>query len=297
MTKVAIGIPTAGRREQLRLTLSNLTRQRRLPDRVLICPAEEHDFDRADGQALPFPLDLVRSASRGASIQRNAILRESFGNEDLLIFFDDDFYAASDYIEQAVELMEHATDVVIATHHPDVDGASGKGVSHDEALRIIELLEIAPQPPLDLTPTYAGYGCNMVVRLAPTRLHQVWFDENLPLYSWLEDVDFSRRLSPYGRIVACNRLRGVHLGVKRGRTSGVRFGYSQIANPMYMLRKGSLDLPYALSQMSRNVVMNALLAFWPEPWVDRAGRFKGNTIAFRHLLSGKLHPLNVTELE
>jgi hypothetical protein len=49
--------------------------------------------------------------------------------------------------------------------------------------------------------------------------------------------------------------------------------------------------------MSRNVAKNTLRALWPEPWVDRAGRFKGNTIAFGHLLTGRLHPLNATELE
>ena len=40
-----------------------------------------------------------------------------------------------------------------------------------------------------------------------------------------------------------NVLRGVHLGNKRGRVSGLRFGYSQIANPIYLLQKGTPDKP------------------------------------------------------
>jgi hypothetical protein len=39
------------------------------------------------------------------------------------------------------------------------------------------------------------------------------------------------------------------------------------------------------------------MALWPEPWVDRAGRFKGNTMALRDLVTGKLHPMNAKELE
>ncbi|AZO77314.1 hypothetical protein B5U98_17255 [Bosea sp. Tri-39] len=35
-------------------------------------------------------------------------------------------------------------------------------------------------------------------------------------------------------------LRGVHRAVKRGRTSGLRVGYSQIANTVYLARKGTM---------------------------------------------------------
>ncbi len=293
--RIAIGIATAGRREQLALTLAQLGKQRRKPDQLLVCPARSEDFDAAGAQLLGCPFYLV-SGPRGLCAQRNAILR-SCRDADLLVLFDDDFYPAADYLERAQEIFWQEPAVVIATHHPEFDGATGSGLTHEAALEVVERFDLTPAPEACLRPTYAGYGCNMVVRLAPVRAHEVWFDENLPLYSWLEDVDFSRRLSPYGRIVESSSLRGVHLGTKRGRTSGVRLGYSQVANPLYMLKKGSLSLPYALGQMSRNVAKNTLRALWPEPWVDRAGRFKGNTIAFGHLLTGRLHPLNATELE
>src|SRR5262245_27468434 len=95
------------------------------------------------------------------------------------------------------------------------------------------------QPLIDL---YNAYGANMAVPLAPIYAHSLRFDENLPLYGWLEDVDFSRQLAPYGCIVKNRRMVGVHLGVKIGRVSGFRFGYSQIANPLYLCRKGPTAL-------------------------------------------------------
>uniref|UniRef100_UPI00195349D0 glycosyltransferase family 2 protein n=1 Tax=Escherichia coli TaxID=562 RepID=UPI00195349D0 len=67
-----------------------------------------------------------------------------------------------------------------------------------------------------------GYGCNMTVRLSVIHAHGIRFDEDLPLYAWLEDVDLSRRMAPYGRIVGSATMRGVHLGSKRGRSSGIR---------------------------------------------------------------------------
>ena len=43
------------------------------------------------------------------------------------------------------------------------------------------------------------------------------FDENLPLYGWQEDIDFTRRLGRHGRQVSTGAVTGVHLG-GHGRT-------------------------------------------------------------------------------
>ena len=89
----------------------------------------------------------------------------------------------------------------------------------------------------------------------------------------------------------------MHLGNKRGRTSGLRLGYSQIANPVYMLRKGSLSFDYAMRQLGRNVIKNVARAAWPEPWVDRRGRLKGNFIALVDLLRGRIEPDRIQDLK
>ncbi|HEY5955079.1 MAG TPA: glycosyltransferase [Polyangiaceae bacterium] len=293
--RIVIGIATSGRREQLHATLTRIGRQRRAPTRVIVCPARADDFDATAASTLPFNVEVVTGAM-GLCAQRNAILRVCSA-EELIVFLDDDFYPAADYVAEAVDLMSRAPDIVLATHHPMLDGANGSGIKHEEAERVVDEFDACVPPEEQLSEMYAGYGCNMVLRLSTVRANAIWFDENLPLYSWLEDVDFSRRLAHFGRIVESNRLRGVHLGTKRGKTSGVRLGYSQIANPLYMLRKGSLSMSYALRQMSRNVAKNAVMVFWPEPWVDRVGRCKGNAIALAHLAAGRLHPQRISELE
>jgi hypothetical protein len=107
------------------------------------------------------------------------------------------------------------------------------------------------------------------------------FDERLRLYGWQEDVDFAASLSSRGRIVKTFAFSGVHQAVKYGRTSGVRLGYSQVVNPLYLVR---------------NVLANHLKTFKPEPRIDRAGRMKGNWIAFRDLMLGRLMPERIEAL-
>ncbi|HVH01589.1 MAG TPA: family 2 glycosyl transferase, partial [Amaricoccus sp.] len=91
-------------------------------------------------------------------------------------------------------------------------------------------------------------------------------------------------------------LAGVHLGVKGGRTSGVRFGYSQIANPIYLTRKGTGTLTWAVCMVARNLLANFARSLWPEPHIDRVGRLKGNVIGLAHALTGRIDPRNIVGL-
>ncbi len=117
------------------------------------------------------------------------------------------------------------------------------------------------------------------------------FDEMLPLYGWLEDVDFCRQMAHEGLIVQSNRLQGVHLGTKQGRSSGRRLGYSQVANPWYLMQKGSMTVSIGLRQVVRNLVANLYYSIKPEPWVDRRGRLIGNWWAIVDLFRGRIHPM------
>lgn len=291
---VVVGIATAGRREQVRLTLLQLAGQSQLPRRVVVCPAGAGDLDEADLPALGCPLDVVHGP-RGLTAQRNTIL-SACGDADVLIFFDDDFYPAPDYVEQVSALFASRPDIVVATNQPVRDGATGPGIPHAEAVALIAALAPATVP-AQVGDTYGGYGCNMSLRMAPVRDHGLLFDVRLPLYGWLEDIDFSRRLAAHGRVANCSSLRGVHLATKRGRTSGLRFGYSQIANPIYLLRKGTMSRRYAWRHMAKNVAKNLLRSAWPEPWVDRTGRLRGNFIALLDVLRRRLDPRRVEHLD
>ena len=293
--QIAVGIATAGRREQLARTLEQLTKQTFMPHRVIVSPASLDDFDEPAAQLLGLHVTRV-DGPRGSCAQRNAIFRAA-GDCEVLLFIDDDFYPASDYLEKLAKIFFENPDVVVVTTYPEHDGATGPGLEHGFALAMLEQREarqLAGQ--LELVDTYGGYGCNLSVRLLVAQRHQIRFDENLPLYGWLEDVDFSRQFAAYGRIVTCGGLYGIHLGSKRGKTSGILLGYSQIANPIYMMRKGSISGWRACRQLLRNLAKNLLCSIFPEPWVDRRGRAKGNFIALWDVITGKVNPRRILDL-
>jgi hypothetical protein len=291
---IKVGIATAGRRDMLMQTLVQLGLQSRLPDEVIVCPSTAEDCDESKLGALPYPCRVVRGP-RGLSAQRNAIVA-ACGSCDVLVFFDDDFYPASDYLAQLPVLFASEPELVGATGHVLSDGAISHGISHHEALDILEGHRTPTGTAASSWEAYSLYGCNMALRVAPIRSYGLRFDERLPLYGWLEDVDLSRQIARHGRLIGTNVLAGVHLAIKNGRSSGLRIGYSQIANPLYLLRKGTLDVKHAFRQVTRNVAANAYRSLHPEPWVDRRGRLQGNALATLHLLTGRLDPRKVLEL-
>jgi GT2 family glycosyltransferase len=291
--RIAVGIATAGRKAVLSIALDLLARQSRLPDTLVVCPAGAEDLESGLVDHLPFPT-VVRSGKRGLTAQRNIILSAA-ADADVIVFFDDDYFPQLNYLEEVERIFLGDADVVALTGRPMQDGANGPGVDAEIALRLISA-DVAMPPAPVLAPTYGTYGCNMSFRMEPIRSHGVLFDENLPLYGWQEDIDFSRQLAPFGRIVDANFLCGVHLGTKSGRTSGARFGYSQIANPVYLIRKGTMSVGFAAPLMWRNVLANVGRSLRPEPWIDRRGRLRGNWLALWDLVRKRISPHRILDL-
>lgn len=289
---IAVAYATSGRREVLSDVVRALETQTRRPDKVFIAPAAVGDVDEAAIARLALDCAIVRGPA-GLTAQRNTLLRAADAF-DLIVYFDDDFLPAPDYLENCEAAFGALGDMVVMTGEVLLDGAHSPGVTFEEAQEVIArdrpALATAPRP------TYNAYGCNMVIRGDVARAHGLEFDEALPLYGWFEDVDFSRRMSAYGKVLQVPACRGVHLATKRGKGSGVKLGYAQIVNPCYLAGKGSLAPRRAAAQIARNVFANILRVLWPEPWIDRRGRLWGNVLALRDLARGRADPRRILTL-
>lgn len=286
-SKVAIAIATAGRRDVLSESIGVIASQSCIPDELLICPAKEEDIDLNCLKGYPGNYRVLIGPT-GLTLQRNRLIETT--QADIIVFLDDDFLPSRDYIEKVKVLFDNFPEVVAATGKVLADGIIGPGLEYAQGIKILE--DSTPDnEKFLLKKIYNGYGCNMAFRMDTIKKNKLRFDERLPLYGWLEDVDFSRQIARYGSVVSVSKLRGVHLGTKRsGRSPGRRLGYSQVSNPLYLAKKGTMTWGRAFNQITRNVLMNFVKSFNPEKWVDRRGRLIGNFLALRDAVAGKVEP-------
>lgn len=294
--KITVGIATSNRPDTLKQMLAHLAEQIRGPDAILISANKAIDVL---GIKDAFPAVEVLLSAPGASTQRNAIIRAAT-DSDVIVFFDDDFFPQADYLLAVERHMTASPKTVVLSGEVLADGIGGPGLSLSECLSILRQDREKDQkrrPEKAVIPQFSGYGCNMAVRTAALRQGGILFDENLPLYSWQEDVDLSRRLAVFGDVIRLRAARGVHMGVKSGRGSGLKLGYSQVANPLYLSgKRAGYPLSWAVRHIGKNVAKNLVRSVRPEPYVDRRGRLRGNMLAMRELLTGRMSPKRIIDL-
>jgi GT2 family glycosyltransferase len=232
--------------------------------------------------------------TRGLAAQRNAAL-DVLDVADVVVFFDDDAIVRADYVARALAFLEAHPDVVGLTGRVLIDGAVKGEVPRDVARSALE--ESAREPLTDgWRPTHELYGCNFLVRV--DRAPQLRFDGRLPLYSWLEDHDFARRLMRVGPLAEVEDCVIVHrAAASGGRQSHTRLGYSQMMNPIYLYRKGSFPLWLTAQQIFRPVAKNLALSVAGPARQWRRERLRGNILAATDAVRGRITPERILEFK
>lgn len=289
MLAIYVVIATVGRPDLVARTIACLSRQTRPADGTLVVSVSPADVVGVD--ALPQPPEIA-FAERGLCRQRNRALDLLKGRADVIMFFDDDFIPADDYLEMVERLFVAHPDVVGITGNLVADGIGGAGYTIEEAERLIAERAAGLDPAIKSRE--ALYGCNMAIRMqAATDLR---FDEALPLYGWQEDIDYTYQLGQRGRLISTGQVTGVHMGVKGGRTSGRKLGYSQVANIVYLQRKGTMQPKLGGLLLRKNLLANLVRSVRPEPLIDRRGRLIGNIMALIDIARGRVDPRRIERM-
>ena len=283
MSRLFVIVATVGRAALAARTVALLEQQTRPPDGVIVVGVTTSDVAGVGKRNARVRVAL---GSRGSAHQRNHGLGLLGEGADIVTFLDDDFVPAPDYLEQVELIFHQQPDIVGITGELVADGINGAGYSVEEAIALTGR-QAAAMPP-EFRRRQALYGCNMSIRMSAAA--GLRFDEQLPLYGWLEDIDFSVQLARRGHLVSTGRVTGVHMGVKGGRTSGRKLGYSQVANVVYLARKGTMQPGLGRRLLTQNLFSNLLRSIRPEVHIDRRGRLWGNTLAIADLVRGRIDP-------
>lgn len=287
---IAVIVATLGRPEIVTATVSHLMENQTVrPQRIMVSCVTSADAGGLSGYE---DIEVI-IGPKGSSAQRNTALDQLGPDTGIVVFFDDDFVADKDWLASASETFRASPDIAGFTGRVLADGIKGPGLTFEEAVSLTE--RGAAPVSWTLKEPFSPYGCNMAFRRSAIGAHR--FDERLVLYGWLEDRDFAASIARNGgRFVKCASAKGVHMGIKRGRVRGDQFGYSQVVNPFYMLRKKTMSPLDVADQVSRNLLSNLLLSLSPEPYIDRRGRLKGNMLGLSDLARGRLRPERAAEL-
>ncbi|WP_018389228.1 glycosyltransferase family 2 protein [Ancylobacter sp. FA202] len=289
---VAIVVATLGRAKNVAALLDRLALQSPLPACVVL--SMETAADAPPARDYPFPL-ISLFGPRGLCQQRNRALDSLPPAIDIVLFLDDDYVPSRRLVAGLVRFFTAFPAIAGASGRLLADGIGGPGITPQAAAALVEAEDARDErPSLGVSAAQPGlYGCNMAYRTAA--IGSCRFDENLPLYGWQEDIDFGGQIT--GPLVYTDAFYGVHCGEKSGRErNGRRLGYSQIANPWYLWRKGTMPAGFAGRLMLRSLAANGARLLRPEPWIDRKGRMIGNWLAVRDILLSRVHPRRILEL-
>ena len=271
-TSIVIIVASRGRPAEVSHLMKRLAIQTHVPSAVIICGVEESDLPQDSSMLLGDIPCIPMLCEPGSCRQRNAGLDSIQVESDVIVFYDDDYVPSKFALEDIAATFEANPELVGLTGQVLADGVTVGGLSIDDAIEIVEnhdnnRIKALPVTDLSERNLYGLYGCNMALRSAAIGTER--FDERLPLYGWLEDVDFSYRVSRTGILARSAGFAGAHCGVTHGRSPGTRVGYSQIMNPVYLMRKGSMSLGFCLAEAFRVLLANHVKSIGgTEPWID-----------------------------
>lgn len=252
-------IPTKDRPRDLIRCLDSITVQTLLPNQVIVVDAGSSDVGQADVLKrfkLRFSNLIYMRTEAGLTRQRNVGVKISKG--DVVFFFDDDVVIEKDYIEQIVREFEE-------DEKESVGGIMGRIINHRREkprnpnikrpyIRFLFFMPMNGDGRFRLAgfPTYIhGFpdkidiqflsGCCSAYRRKV--LNEFKFDEHLVGYCYMEDVDFSCRVSRKYRNVYLPSARLVHYPSSQSRTSEMKKKEMLIKNYYYLFRKNFPQTP------------------------------------------------------
>lgn len=291
---IAIIIASKGRPTELGRWIEHVERQTLKPSLMIWSVSCDDDLP-ANWRLLQSSSLQVLFSSSGSCAQRNVGLAALPEFTDFVAFFDDDYIPSASCLDGIARFFGAHPNTVGVTGQLLADGIKSPGIPYEKAMELVDAYDAAQIAPLiSFQDTEGLYGCNMAFDYAAIAGDR--FDETLPLYAWQDDVDFAQRVRRSGAIGRTDAFSGVHQGIKRGRTSDLRLGYSQIANPIYLYRKGTMSARKMTPLVLRNLLSNHGRILCPEPYVDRWGRVRGNWLAIYDLVVGQMHPRRILKL-
>ncbi|MBF0251425.1 MAG: glycosyltransferase [Alphaproteobacteria bacterium] len=292
--KLAYVVPTKDHPDDLEKFLDSLTRQTRMPDQVIIVDGSDPAVKNICDAFADLPLTYVREFPPSLARQRNAGMAALTDDITVAGYMDDDLVLEPETTERMAAFWVGAGD--------DVGGASfsiiNQPVARDSFL--LRFFRMSGNPPGRVLPS--GFPCQIpyVTQTIETEwlyggatmwrrgvIDEFSYDEWYIGYGFLEDLDYSYRVSRKHRLFVVGDAQLWHFSHPMPLTRQFEFGRQQVFNRLYFAGKHkNLSAPWVAWGMFGQVTLN-LLALVRHPDGPRLDRLRGNIQGLLAALGGR----------
>ena len=284
--KIAYVVPTKDRPEDLRVLFKSLQLQTVLPNQIIIVDGSSPDIKYVCDKYPDLPITYDRCFPPSLAKQRNAGMARLHNNITIAGYLDDDIELDPDATEKMLTFWSNAPEntggaaISIRDQHNQLNSklmsiflmagkTPGKMLSSAHAVHI-------PFIGKTFETEWLYGGATVWSReVINTFNYDEWFDG----YGFLEDVDYSYRVSQLYKLYIVGDSRCLHHSAGLSDKKQFIFGKQQIFNRLYFARKMRLFSPLAIYwAIFGNILMNgvALIKNHDRPTLDRLfGNFVG----------------------
>jgi GT2 family glycosyltransferase len=281
---LSIIIATNKRPDSMKELYNNLKLQELMPNEVIIVDSSNtRDINYSWFQS-NWELKEIYNVEPTLPKQRNIGISMLNNKSDIIIFLDDDVLLDNDYLKNINKIYEDDKINEIA-------GVGGFVIGQDENFKPFQTNPIIKNGH-QLYNIKTLYGCNMSYRKQV--VDKIKFDENLLLYAFLEDKDYSLSANQYGLVVRTKEATLKHLRVPTSRISESKFGFAIVGNNYYVMNKHNcfkLKIFFTVMKLVIFALVNSIL------YKSKRTRFKGSYTAFKQIISGNFDTKNILMLD
>lgn len=296
---MAYVVPTKDHPEDLAKMLQSLCDQTDMPDQVVVVDGSDPPVKRVVDCYPQLPITYVREFPPSLARQRNAGMRAVLNTIDIAGYLDDD-----------VVLEPGATAAMRAfwaAAGDDVGGASFTVINQPDQSRprLHRFFLMHGEPPGSVLSsgfpvqipfveqaiqTEWLYGGATMFRRAV--IETVSYDEWFQGWGFLEDLDYSYRVSLKWRLFVLADARVWHFSSEMSPAGQYDFGRQQIFNRLYFVRKiGGFSRLAVIWGLIGTLAMN-FIALFRHPDRARADRFRGNLRALLAIATFRRDPFS-----
>ncbi|HBT41713.1 MAG TPA: glycosyltransferase [Rhodospirillaceae bacterium] len=292
--KLAYVVPTKDRPDDLGKLLESIRRQTRMPDQLIIVDGSAPDVRHVVDRFADLPITYVREMPPSLARQRNAGMAALSDDITVAGYLDDDIVMEPDATEKMLEFWEDAA--------TDVGGAAFSIINQPQIIResVLKFFLMHGSKPGKVMPSGFAAFIPYVTKTIQTEwlyggatvwrrevIDEISFDEWYDGYGYLEDLDYSYRVSRRWKLFVTGDARVWHFSGQKSLDKQYELGRQQTFNRIYFVRKMKTFSRLATAWALSGLVFMALLAFLRYRDRPRYRRIVGNLHGIVAALSGR----------